>query len=125
MVNKCLQQARREYDKNIQTRKLMLYNLGIELKEPLRLMHGLAERLRNQPNRKQQTLLNQLAAGSSSVVEPIENITLLTQLKTQDWQPWRQPFTLAAVIDELLLEALPAINKKGLVLFNHLHLDVD
>ncbi|QLH62821.1 phosphotransferase RcsD [Serratia symbiotica] len=125
MVNKWLQQARREYDKNIRARKLMLHNLGIELNEPLRLIHGLAERLRNQPDRKQQTLLNQLAASSSSVLELIENITLLTQLETQDWQPSHQSFAPVAMIDELLLEALPAINQKGLALFNHFHLDVD
>nr|WP_061770486.1 hypothetical protein [Serratia symbiotica] len=103
----------------------MLHNLGIELNEPLRLIHGLAERLRNQPDRKQQTLLNQLAASSSSVLELIENITLLTQLETQDWQPSHQSFAPVAMIDELLLEALPAINQKGLALFNHFHLDVD
>ncbi|CAI2516463.1 Sensor-like histidine kinase RcsD [Serratia ficaria] len=125
MVNKRLQQARREYDKNVQARKLMLHNLGIELNQPVRQMHDLADRLRHQPDEEQrQALLNQLTAESSSVLGLIENITLLTRLETQDWQPSRQPFNPAALIDELLLEALPAINQKGLALFNHFHLDV-
>ncbi|CAI0694363.1 Sensor-like histidine kinase RcsD [Serratia entomophila] len=126
MVNKRLQQARREYDKNVQARKLMLHNLGIELNQPVRQMHDLADRLRSQPDgEQQQALLNQLTAESSSVLALIENITLLTRLETQDWQPSRQPFNPAALIDELLLEALPAINQKGLALFNHFHLDVE
>ncbi|VEA66871.1 Sensor-like histidine kinase RcsD [Serratia plymuthica] len=126
MVNKRLQQARREYDKNVQARKLMLHNLGIELNQPVRQMHDLADRLRTQPDEeRQQTLLNQLVAESASVLGLIENITLLTRLETQDWQPSRQPFSPAALIDELLLEALPAINQKGLSLFNHVNLDVE
>jgi two-component system sensor histidine kinase RcsD len=126
MVNKRLQQARREYDKNVQARKLMLHNLGIELNQPVRQMHDLADHLRSQPDgEQQQALLNQLTAESSSVLALIENITLLTRLETQDWQPSRQPFNPAALIDELLLEALPAINQKGLALFNHFHLDVE
>ncbi|MGB8664576.1 MAG: phosphotransferase RcsD [Serratia inhibens] len=126
MVNKRLQQARREYDKNVQARKLMLHNLGIELNQPVRQMHDLADRLRTQPDEEQQqTLLNQLVAESASVLGLIENITLLTRLETQDWQPSRQPFSPAALIDELLLEALPAINQKGLSLFNHVNLDVE
>jgi len=126
MVNKRLQQARREYDKNVQARKLMLHNLGIELNQPVRQMHDLADRLRTQPDEEQQqTLLNQLVEESASVLGLIENITLLTRLETQDWQPSRQPFNPAALIDELLLEALPAINQKGLSLFNHVNLDVE
>lgn len=126
MVNKRLEQARREYDKNVQARKLMLHNLSIELNQPMRQMHDLAARLHSQPDReRQQTLLHQLTAAAASVMAQIENITLITRLETQDWQPSRQPFNPAALIDELLLEALPAINQKGLALFNLFHLDIE
>ena len=126
MVNKRLQQARREYDKNVQVRKLMLHNLGIELNQPVRQMHDLVDSLRSQPDQEQQqALLGQLTAASSSVLGLIDNITLLTRLETQDWQPTREPFNPAAMIDELLLEALPALNQKGLALFKHFQLDVE
>ncbi|MGJ5869602.1 phosphotransferase RcsD [Serratia sp. OLHL2] len=126
MVNKRLQQARREYDKNVQARKLMLHNLGIELNQPVRQMHDLVDSLHNQPDEEQQqALLGQLTAASSSVLGLIDNITLLTRLETQDWQPTREPFNPAAMIDELLLEALPTLNQKGLALFKHFQLDVE
>jgi two-component system sensor histidine kinase RcsD len=126
MVNKRLQQARREYDKNVQARKLMLHNLGIELNQPVRQMHELAESL-CQPSdtEQQQTLLKQLNLASASVLDLIDNITLLTRLETQDWQPVRQPFNPSALLDELLLDVLPAINQKGLALFNHVNLDAN
>ncbi|EFE95632.1 phosphotransferase RcsD [Serratia odorifera] len=125
MVNKRLQQARREYDKNVQARKLMLHNLGIELTQPVRQIHDLADRLRTQPDaEQQQALLDQLVSESASVSGLIDNITLLTRLETQDWQPSRQPFNPATLVDELLKEMLPSINQKGLALFNHYQLDV-
>lgn len=126
LVNKRLQLARHEYDKNVQARKLMLHNLGIELNQPVRQIHELAERLRTPSDEEQrQTLLNQLNLASSSVLGLIENITLLTRLETQEWQPSRQPFSPLALIDELLQDALPAINQKGLALFSHFHLAAD
>jgi two-component system sensor histidine kinase RcsD len=125
MVNKRLQQARREYDKNVQARKLMLHNLGIELNQPIRQLQGLTDRLRTQADpEQQQNLLDQLAVESSSVLGLIDNITLLTRLETHDWQPSRQPFNPSVLIDELIQEALPMINQKGLTLFNHYHLDM-
>lgn len=91
----------------------MLHNLGIELNQPVRQMHDLADRLRTQPDEEQQqVLLTELTAQSSSVLGLIENITLLTRLETQDWQPSRHPFSPSTLIDELLREALPSINQK-------------
>ncbi|MBD8452280.1 phosphotransferase RcsD [Serratia rubidaea] len=126
MVNKRLQQARREYDKNVQARKLMLHNLGIELNQPMQQIHDMADRLRTQADpQQQQQLVEQLFDESSSVLALIDNITLLTRLETQDWQPASQPFSPAALVDELLKEVLPALNRKGLALFNHYQLDVN
>ncbi|MBU3892094.1 phosphotransferase RcsD [Serratia rubidaea] len=126
MVNKRLQQARREYDKNVQARKLMLHNLGIELNQPMQQIHDMADRLRTQADpQQQQQLVNQLFDESASVLALIDNITLLTRLETQDWQPASQPFSPAALVDELLRDVLPALNRKGLALFNHYQLDVN
>ncbi|TQI81361.1 two-component system sensor histidine kinase RcsD [Serratia fonticola] len=126
MVNKRLQQARREYDKNVQARKLMLHNLGIELNNPVRQMHELTQNLGSaQDEEQQQALLKQLNLTSSSVLDLIDNITLLTRLETQDWQPAKQSFSPSALMDELLLEVLPMMDQKGLALFHHFHLDVN
>ncbi|QCR35525.1 phosphotransferase RcsD [Nissabacter sp. SGAir0207] len=124
MVNKKLQQARKEYEKNLQARKLMLHNLGIELNQPLNQIHTLAETLQQAPEVERAPMLAELAWQSQSVLTLIENITLLTRLETQDWQPSKHHFSLSGMVDELLLETLPALNRKGLSLFNHFQLDV-
>lgn len=120
LVNKRLQQARREYDKSLQARKLMLHNLGIELNYPINNLNQTAKELQNTTDPVlQHTLTSKLVEQSENIIELIDNITLLTRLETLDWQPEQHSFSLSALIDELLLEVLPAINKKGLTLFNH------
>ncbi|CNK32418.1 phosphotransferase RcsD [Yersinia mollaretii] len=126
LVNKKLQQARREYDKSLQARKLMLHNLGIELNQPVNTLNQLAHELQNTTDLQQQEdLTAKVIAQSDVIIELIENITLLTRLETQDWQPEQHHFSLSALIDALLLEVLPAINQKGLTLFNHYRVDID
>ncbi|AVX38885.1 phosphotransferase RcsD [Yersinia massiliensis] len=126
LVNKKLQQARREYDKSLQARKLMLHNLGIELNQPVNTLNQIAHTLRSTTDsQQQQTLTSQLITQSDAIIELIDNITLLTRLETQDWQPEQRTFSLSALIDALLLETLPAINQKGLTLFNHYSADID
>lgn len=126
MVNKKLQQARREFDKNLQARKLMLHNLGIELNQPLNTLNSLAQKIQQTSDPHEQSrLIESLVVESQSALTLIDSITLLTRIETQDWQPEHQPFVLHTLIDELLLEALPAINRKGLSLFNHYQIDLE
>jgi two-component system sensor histidine kinase RcsD len=124
MVNKTLQQARREHEKNLQARKLMLHNLGIELNQPLLELHALAEQLNSNPPVEDRSKLEKTLLGESKdVLTLVDNITLLTRLETQDWQPVQQRYSLAALMDELLLDSLPKINQKGLMLLNHFEMD--
>lgn len=120
MVNRTLQQAKREFEKNLQARKLMLHNLGIELNQPLQELNGLAVALvEEQSPEERQTLEGKLLNESRNALTLVDNITLLTRLETQDWQPAGEKYVLSAMIDELLLEALPRLNQKGLGLLNH------
>lgn len=122
MVNKTLQQARREFDKNLQARKLMLHNLGIELNQPLNDLNGLVHALTESSDmQERQTLQARLLNESRNALTLVDNITLLTRLETQDWQPIQQPYALSPLVDELLLEALPKLNQKGLTILNHFH----
>ncbi|CNI59950.1 phosphotransferase RcsD [Yersinia rohdei] len=126
LVNKRLQQARREYDKSLQARKLMLHNLGIELNQPVSHLTQITKELQNTTDAAlQHELTTKLVEQSEAINELIDNITLLTRLETQDWQPEQVSFSLSALIDNLLLEILPAINQKGLTLFNHYHVNID
>lgn len=123
MVNRTLQQAKREFEKNLQARKLMLHNLGIELNQPLQELNGLVESLVAVENlHERQTLQGKLQVESRNALTLVDNITLLTRLETQDWQPASQPYVLSAMVDELLLEALPRLSQKGLGLLNHFHI---
>lgn len=126
MVNKTLQQARREFDKNLQARKLMLHNLGIELNQPLNELNGLVQALTESTDiQEQQILQGRLLNESRNALTLVDNITLLTRLETQDWQPTQQSYVLSALVDELLLEALPKVNQKGLSILNHFHPEPD
>lgn len=126
MVNKRLQQARREYDKNVQARKLMLHNLGIELNQPLQQMHQAVQQLMSPVTPAEQApLLQNLNKQTHAALELIDNITLLTRLETQDWQPDNQPFSMPDLFDELLSAAIPSINQKGLMLLSHYYLEVN
>ncbi|WP_413534207.1 phosphotransferase RcsD [Rahnella inusitata] len=123
MVNRTLQQAKREFEKNLQARKLMLHNLGIELNQPLQELNGLVESLvAVEDFHERQTLQGKLQVESRNALTLVDNITLLTRLETQDWQPASQPYVLSAMVDELLLEALPRLSQKGLGLLNHFHI---
>lgn len=123
MVNRTLQQAKREFEKNLQARKLMLHNLGIELNQPLQQLNGLVESLvAVEDLHERQTLQGKLQVESRNALTLVDNITLLTRLETQDWQPASQPYVLSAMVDELLLEALPRLSQKGLGLLNHFHI---
>ena len=123
MVNRTLQQAKREFEKNLQARKLMLHNLGIELNQPLQELNGLVESLvAVEDLHERQTLQGKLQVESRNALTLVDNITLLTRLETQDWQPASQPYVLSAMVDELLLEAVPRLSQKGLGLLNHFHI---
>lgn len=123
MVNRTLQQAKREFEKNLQARKLMLHNLGIELNQPLQELNGLVESLvAVEEPRERQMLEGKLQVESRNALALVDNITLLTRLETQDWQPASQSYVLSAMVDELLLEALPRLSQKGLGLLNHFHI---
>jgi len=113
MVRKRLQQACYEYEKNVQARRLLLHNLGRELNQPLHRVHKLLGQLNLGPNETEQhAVLKQLTLSCEATVELVDNITLLTTLETLAWKPVDQLFNLSAMLDELLLTALPAMNQK-------------
>jgi two-component system sensor histidine kinase RcsD len=125
LMNKKLQQAKREHEKNLQARKLMLHNLDIELNQPINTLNQIAHKLQISTDPQlQQDLAVKLVEQSDAISELIDNITLLTRLETLDWPTEQHTFSLSALIDSILLDVLPAMNQKGLSLFNHYHVDI-
>ncbi len=126
LVNKRLQQAQLELNKNHQARRAILTNLQKEVNQPLLAINELTDAVLHaaEPDGRDRYLVR-LKSESSRLQALFDNLRLLTALEIQDWQAQAQPFSLAKVIDRLLVERLPTFNRKGLSLFNHYHLPLN
>ncbi|XBS68605.1 phosphotransferase RcsD [Acerihabitans sp. KWT182] len=123
LVNKKLQQAQLEFTKNHQARRAILTNFQHELNQPLSAMNTLLDGLLQAGEEdKRRRMLLELQTEVRRLEALFDNLRLLTQLELQDWQPSPAAFSLSALVDELLAERLPALNRKGLGLFNHYRL---
>ncbi len=123
LVNKKLQQAQQELNKNHQARRTILTNFQHELNQPLMEIETLLDGLIHaEAGDKRQRLQFTLKNEIGRLAALFDNLRLLTQLELQDWQPARETFSLCALVDGLLAERLPALNQKGLSLFNHYRL---
>ncbi|MEA9389184.1 phosphotransferase RcsD [Acerihabitans sp. TG2] len=123
LVNKRLQQAQVELNKNHQARRAILSNLQHELNQPLLAINTLADGVLHAANPdERERYLVRLQTESSRLQALFDNLRLLTTLEIQDWQAQAQPFSPAKIIDSLLIARLPAFSRKGLGLFNHYHL---
>ncbi len=126
LVNKKLQQAQIELNKNQQARRAILTNFQDELNQPLLAINELIDGLAQAGDEDlRQRFLDGLQAESSRLSQLFDNLRLLTALEIQDWRPAPQPFSLPKIIDALLAERLPALGRKGLGLFNHYHLPLN
>ncbi|MBJ7221753.1 MULTISPECIES: phosphotransferase RcsD [unclassified Brenneria] len=126
LVNKKLQLAQREYEKNVQARRHLFKNLLNEFKQPLlSLRQSILSLRRTDDIAEQRQIVRQLLTEAGCAIELLENIALQEKLETQQWQPAHARFSPLTVVDNLLLELLPKINQKGLGLFNHYKLDIN
>ncbi|MEC5318072.1 phosphotransferase RcsD [Brenneria populi subsp. brevivirga] len=126
LVNKKLQLAQREYEKNVQARKRLFKNLLSELRPPLlALRQNMLSIAHADDAAEQQRIIQQLLTDAGGAVELLENIELQEKLEMPEWQPEHNSFSPLTMIDALLLELLPRINQKGLALFNHYKLDIN
>lgn len=123
LVNKKLQQAQRELNKNHQARRSILKNLQQELTEPLLAINALVDTLI--AGDRQPGLLVQLKEESTRLTALVDNLRLLTRLEMQDWQPANKSFNLQALVEGVLAERLPLMAQKGLNLFHHYRLPFD
>ena len=126
LVNRKLQQAQQELNKNHQARRAILTNLQHELDQPLEHIIGLVDALLPAGDEDtRQRLLTSLKNEAGQLTTLFDNLRLLTQLELQDWQPEPKPFLLSALVEDLLTEHLPLIQQKGLSLFNHFRLPLN
>jgi len=113
LVNKKLQKAQQVLDRNHQMRQQLLQNLGHALNRPLEKV--VAQLVRLSQRDDDETVLD-LLDESQSLARLVDDIVLLNRLEAHDWSPDASVFNLQELLDEIALESLPLVRRKGLSL---------
>ncbi len=118
LVNKKLKQAQRLYEKNQQGRITFMQHIGEALQQPVKKIAEHASAL-NSP--QAQSVANE----AQSILRLVDEIQLLNMLETDVWKTNATQFAIQPLIDEVALEMLPIIKRKGLQLLINNHLAAD
>lgn len=118
LVNKKLKQAQRLYEKNQQGRITFMQHIGETLQLPVKNIAEHASAL-NTPEG------HAVANEAQSIVRLVDEIQLLNMLETDTWKTNATLFAIQPLIDEVALEMLPIIKRKGLQLLINNHLAAD
>ncbi|MBZ6388389.1 phosphotransferase RcsD [Pantoea piersonii] len=113
LVNKKLQKAQQVLDRNHQMRQQLLQNLGHALNRPLEKV--VAQLVQLSQRDEDETVLD-LLDQSQSLARLVDDIVLLNRLEAHDWSPDASVFSLQELLDEIALESLPLMRRKGLSL---------
>lgn len=113
LVNKKLQKAQQVLDRNHQMRQQLLQNLGHALNRPLEKV--VAQLVQLSQRDEDETVLD-LLDESQGLARLVDDIVLLNRLEAHDWSPDASVFNLQELLDEVALESLPLMRRKGLSL---------
>lgn len=122
LVNKKLQKAQQVLDRNHQMRQQLMQNLGHALNRPLQSMVTQLVQL-SQRNDDESVL--DLLDESQGLARLVDDIVLLNRLEAHDWSPDASVFSLQELLDEIAIESLPLLRRKGLALVVNNHLASD
>nr|WP_222939027.1 phosphotransferase RcsD [Duffyella gerundensis] len=122
LVNKKLQKAQVVLDRNHQMRQQLLLNLGHALNQPL---ERVASKLEELNQTRQDNALQEVVEENQALARLVDDIVLLNRLETHDWLPDATSFNLQTLLDEITLELLPQVRRKGLTLLVNNHLNSD
>lgn len=118
LVNKKLKQAQRLYEKNQHGQVLFMQHIGEALQGPVKSIAERASAL-NTPE------ASLLANEAQNIVRLVDEIQLLNMLETDTWKTNATRFAIQPLIDEVALEMLPVIKRKGLQLLINNQLGAD
>ncbi|WP_424588690.1 phosphotransferase RcsD [Buttiauxella sp.] len=118
LVNKKLKQAQRLYEKNQQGRMTFMQHIGEALQLPAKTIAEHASAL-NTPEARG------IANEAQSIVRLVDEIQLLNMLESDTWKTHATQFAIQPLIDEVALEMLPIIKRKGLQLLINNQLAAD
>lgn len=120
LINKKLQLAQQEYEKNTMARRKILSNMSSELMRPIKDINGMVYQFKELlPENIHQQLLNLLLEKTNYISEWIENITLINKLENQEWKIHKDEFELSTLVESILLTTSPFMIRKGLTLYFH------
>lgn len=118
LVNKKLQKAQQVLDRNHQMRQQLLQNLGHAINVPLEKM--VAQLVQLSQHDHNEAVLDVLDE-SQGLSRLVDDIVLLNRLEAHDWSPDATVFNLQELLDEIALESLPLMRRKGLSLVVNNH----
>ena len=118
LVNKKLKQAQRLYEKNQHGRISFMQNIGEALQRPVKNIAEQASTL-NTPE------AHGIANEAQSIVRLVDEMQLLNMLESDTWKTSATQFAIQPLIDEVALEMLPIIKRKGLQLLINNQLAAD
>ncbi len=113
LVNKKLQKAQQVLDRNHQMRQQLMQQLGHALNRPLQDMVTHLVQLSQRD--ADEGVLDLLDEGQR-LARLVDDIVLLNRLEAHDWSPDASWFNLQDLLDEIALESLPLLRRKGLIL---------
>lgn len=120
LINKKLQLAQQEYEKNTIARRKILSNMSLELMRPIKDINEMVYQFKELlPEDTHQQLLSLLLEKTNYISEWIENITLINKLENQEWKTHKDEFELSTLVESILITASPFMIRKGLTLYFH------
>lgn len=120
LINKKLQLAQQEYEKNTIARRKILSNMSLELMRPIKDINEMVYQFKELlPEDTHQQLLSLLLEKTNYISEWIENITLINKLENQEWKIHKDEFELSTLVESILITASPFMIRKGLTLYFH------
>lgn len=120
LINKKLQLAQQEYEKNTIARRKILSNMSLELMRPIKDINEMVYQFKELlPEDTHQQLLSLLLEKTNYISEWIENITLINKLENQEWKIHQDEFELSTLVESILITASPFMIRKGLTLYFH------
>jgi len=109
LVNKKMRQAQQLYEQNQQARRAFMKHIGDTLQQPAQDMMALTTTL---PEEMRQNFVN----VALTLVQRIDEIRLINSLDDESWESQNNEFSLAALLDDVVVMMLPALKRKGLQL---------
>ncbi|NHB61273.1 phosphotransferase RcsD [Photorhabdus sp. RW14-46] len=124
LISRRLQLAHLEHDKSVQARRFMLTNIRSELKQPIKELDHLAYQLKQILIEENSVrIVDNLLTKSEYISDWIENISLLNELESGEWQAKNESFSLSVILEDIIKKVFPKMNNKGLNYYYHCNIN--